>query len=448
LLYILPEYVLNSGGGIITFYRNLLPLLARQGHEIHVLVGSGVHAAEDAAPTKVDGILVETLRLDLLRKFFDRFTGYAALPGLRRYLAGAWALHEQAGGGQGFDVVEAADWGLLFVPWVVESGPPCVVQLHGSAGQIDMHDPIDGEQIQGHLIRLIEKCAVRQAAGAQAYSAANARFWSQQSGRPVQRILPAWLPLADLPPSGQRTGRGLVVGRLQRWKGPEILCQALEQLGERAPVIDWVGRDTPCGKRNRPMSQYLAERWPAIWGSRLIHRVQQSPADTLALQTEASFIVVPSIWDTFNFTCVEAMAAGTPVICSTGAGASELINDGQNGFRFDCANGESLARALDAVMHLTPSRRDAISMHAKQTICALLDPEQISKTRLASYENILARDRVSTVTPEGDWLRTAVLLDPRDGNDDEVLDQLPMNMIISHIARRLVRKARNTVGRV
>ncbi len=55
---------------------------------------------------------------------------------------------------------------------------------------------------------------------------------------------------------------------------------------------------------------------------------QQPFEQTARLQAQAAFMVVPSLWDTFNFTCVEAMWSGRPVICSRGAGASELIEDG------------------------------------------------------------------------------------------------------------------------
>jgi hypothetical protein len=63
LLYSLPEYVLNAGGGIITFYRHFPPLLARQGHEVRVTVGSGVHAAESPSSVVIDGVRVESLSL-------------------------------------------------------------------------------------------------------------------------------------------------------------------------------------------------------------------------------------------------------------------------------------------------------------------------------------------------------------------------------------------------
>ena len=442
LLYLLPEYVTNAGGGIITFYRHFLPLLAAQGHEVRVIVGSGVTAAASPAPTVIDGVSVETLDHALLDQYHARFARYAAMPGLRRYLAGAWAMWAQAGRGEDYDLVEAADWGLLFLPWVIEQGPPTVVQFHGSMGQIDLHDPVRGEEAQGNLIRMIECAGVSRATSAQANSRANADFWQRQTGRTVDRILPAWQPLIPFDPSVPKTCRGLVVGRVQRWKGPEVLCQALQLLGPKAPAIDWMGRDTPFESRNVLTSHHLRQNWPDIWGKVVKHRPQQPFEQTAQLQAGAAFIIVPSLWDTFNFTCVEAMGSGTPVICSTGAGASELIEDGVNGFVFENGNTESLAGALDRLLALSPEARQAIAEAGRQTVLHELAPATVCRQRVASYENVLHAG-LREALPADDFLRLACAPGNAAENTSlDFLDHLPLRGLLDYSARRSLRKLR------
>ncbi len=46
-------------------------------------------------------------------------------------------------------------------------------------------------------------------------------------------------------------------------------------------------------------------------------------------------LIVPSLEDTFNLAALEAMACAKPCIISTNAGASEIIEDGVNGFTFN-----------------------------------------------------------------------------------------------------------------
>ena len=50
-------------------------------------------------------------------------------------------MYEQAGEGQDFDVIECADFGLGFIPWVINRHKPVITRFHGSSGQIHLHEP-------------------------------------------------------------------------------------------------------------------------------------------------------------------------------------------------------------------------------------------------------------------------------------------------------------------
>lgn len=436
LLYLLPEYSDTASGGIGTFYRHLLPMLARMGHEVRVVVGSGVFAEEVSTSTCHNGVRVDTLGRDRLFKYHAKFAKYAAMPGLRRHLAAAWAMWELAGKGEGVDVVEATDWGMLFLPCVIDGGPPNVVQLHGSMGQIDAHDPVSGEEAQGQLIRLLERAALAQASTVQAYSTSNSKFWTEQTGRAVSKVLPAWSPPAPLDKPDARSRRGLVLGRVQRWKGPHVLCEALDLMKDRAPCIDWIGRDMPFNRTS--MSIHLQARWPEVWGRKVTVHPPVPPVQAAQAQTEAAFAVVPSLWDTFNFTCVETMGVGTPVICSTGAGASELISDGVNGFTFENGNASSLADALRRLSLLDDRSRRDVGLAGRETVVRSLEPEIIANQRIAEYRNI-SRQPAAAV---GDWLRNASCPDTEARPSLDFLEQYSLKSLIRHTTSRVLRKMR------
>jgi glycosyltransferase involved in cell wall biosynthesis len=438
LLFVLPEYLPQNGGGIITFYRMILPELARAGHQVKVLVGSGVVAEVARPPVVIDGVSVEMLDVTLLEAYQAKFARYAATPGLRRHLAAAWALREQARNGDGVDLVESTDWGLLFVPWVIEAGPPALVQLHGSCGQIDFNDPVAGEELQGELIRLLEVQALPRADCLQTYSDANAHAWTSQLRARVDFVLPAWKPLHDTPNPARRSGRGLVVGRVQNWKGPHVLCAALRLLGDRAPIIEWVGRDTRLGKWGASTSDGLAQAYPDIWNVRLIHRTQLPPDQVADAQAAAAFAVVASTWDMFNLTAVEAMAAGTPVICSTGAGASQLIRDGVNGFLFESGDERALAAAIERCLALTPDERARLTAFARETIRDELDPRANAGLRVERYREIGASRRVPA--PAGDWLRRACAPGDTPVTELAFLDHLPWSPLARYVWRRALQR--------
>lgn len=72
--------------------------------------------------------------------------------------------------------------------------------------------------------------------------------------------------------------------------------------------------------------------------------------DLPAYYGRAGALVHAAVKDTWGLVVNEAMAAGLPVLVSERAGcAQDLVRDGDNGFRFDPADVESLARLLERV---------------------------------------------------------------------------------------------------
>ncbi len=433
LLFVIPEYPPHFGGGISTYYQHLLPVLANQGHRVDVLVANPF--APSFAPYESDGVSVSCLAPEILNRNLPQFSHYRAIPELQRYLATAWSAWEQMAD-QPYDLIETTDWGLLFLPWVVMTeGLPIVVQLHGSVGQIDTYDPRQGYELQGHLIRLLEQLGLALATGLMTHSRANGAAWSALTGRAVLNLPPAWTP-PDLPEAVlQPSDRGLVVGRIQSWKGPMVLCEALRMLGNQAPGLDWVGRDMPYQSPQQTMGAYLKENYPDIWGEKIRGLGVRSQTQVAQLQAAASFVVVPSRWDVFNYTCAEAMAQGKLVICSDGAGAVDLIDHGVNGFTFPANDAAALAELLHTCATLPNATRQQIGLAAQKTIANVLNPLVVAQQRQKMYETVLAEG--PSRKPASDWLRQAI--SPTDPLADPfaLLHQLPLKDLASHTLQRL-----------
>jgi glycosyltransferase involved in cell wall biosynthesis len=439
ILILAPEYS-GSGGGIIAHYRTLAPALVQAGCEVNVIEGSQYNSDSSCGPVSIDGVMVERLTLERLKASCSRFTRYTALPSLRNHLAAAWAIWDQARNGMHFDIVEACDWGFLFVPPVLDATKPCVVQLHGSVGQISIHDPIVGEEAQDSLERLIERGVMGKAQAIQAFSQANADFWRRQTGREISMIRPAW-QAHTMAQSSAVGERGLVVGRVQAWKGPHVLCEALRLLGDRAPDIDWIGRDTAFKARGRTTSEHLSITFPDIWGPKIHWHAQIDPNAVARAQSQALFNLIPSTWDTFNFTVIEAMASGRPVICSKGAGASELIENGVHGFVFEAGNATSLASAIDQTLNCPRQRLFEIGHAARNLVDSELEPDKIAAKRIQEYKKIIDE---FTARPEtgDDWLHLACKPAKSDIDTDmSFLDHLPLKSILQYSGQRALRKA-------
>ncbi|MCP4309298.1 MAG: glycosyltransferase family 4 protein [bacterium] len=438
LLILTPEYF-GFGGGVMTFYQTLVTALDRAGLTVRIIVGSALHSMGDCERQSIGRVSVETLERPRVTRWFARFPDYSATPVLRRHLAAAWAMWEQADGGAGFDIVEACDWGMLFVPFVVEATRPTIVQCHGSVGQIAVHDPIAGHGAESLLSRLIERAVIGAASNVQSCSTANSQFWTTETQRRVTAIRPAFV-LAPAK-TAALSDRGLVIGRLQRWKGPEILCRALTQLGTAAPEIDWVGRDTPWGAPGVSTASHLAAAFPQVWGRTLFHRPPVSPDDVATLQSAALFNLIPSTWDVFNFTVAEAMASGRPTIVSTGAGASELIADGVNGFTFHSADADALANAIDRVLSADPGRIAEIGRVAQATVRDELDPDRVAEQRLAAYRTEIDAFHANPPDPVSGWLGEICRPRAAEAADEMAfLEHQPLRSLAKHVAARVARK--------
>jgi hypothetical protein len=136
------------------------------------------------------------------------------------------------------------------------------------------------------------------------------------------------------------------------------------------------------------------------------------------------------------------MSSGRPVVCSTGAGASELIEDGTTGFLFEAGNAASLASAIDRLLSLDPVRHADIGRNAQATIRERLAPERIAAERLAAYQR--ARDAFEPRTEfSQDWLMDAVSgRNSSPGGDLAFLDHQPLRSILNYSVRRLGSKLR------
>lgn len=425
-------------GGLFQFYNQLVPELSRQ-LEVHVIFASVYHVS--SAPS-IAGAVCHLLHAeDAAREYSQLLTGpLSVAPNLARSLAVAYRAWEKAISLRP-DCIEVCDWPLSFVPATLSQSVPYIVQCHASVGQIAEHDPQPRQGIESALAQLIEPQLIAAAHRVQTYSSGNAAFWQAMTNRPVEMIFPAFMMPARANDAETSFSRAAVFGRLQSWKGPHILCEALRMLGSKAPDLDWYGGVKPWGKEGVAADKFLEEAYPDVWGKRFHHRAAILRSAVASIQAEALINIVPSTWDVFNFTAVESMAAGRPTIVSTGAGASELVVDGENGFTFANKDPESLAEAIDGVLTLPEGRRREIGNAGRETIRIALDPRRIAEQRLVAYEDAIRSFAENPPQRPNTWLADFLSLNPEHGTDArEVLEAFPMALLGDHMKERVLRR--------
>ena len=158
------------------------------------------------------------------------------------------------------------------------------------------------------------------------------------NGYDARRIVvdPNGLPPLARPPARRSSPSPLLgfVGGWHDFKGLPLLARACENIGPPLPfqLACW-GVDESPASRELPVGTQLH---PAF-----------DEGGAYAVMASLDALVVPSIMrESFSIVTREALAAGTPVICSDSGGPEEVVEHGLNGLVFEGNNSRELSRSL------------------------------------------------------------------------------------------------------
>ncbi len=146
----------------------------------------------------------------------------------------------------------------------------------------------------------------------------------------------------ELPAPSDHPVRFVSIGRLLHWKGFNLGLDAFAQ----AQIPDaeyWMIGDGPAraALEQQAAALGLADR-VRFWGT-------LSRDETLARLGTCHALVHPSLHDSGGWVCIEAMAAGRPVICLDLGGPAVLVDD-RNGWKVTAEGPEPATAALKAAM--------------------------------------------------------------------------------------------------
>jgi glycosyltransferase involved in cell wall biosynthesis len=137
-------------------------------------------------------------------------------------------------------------------------------------------------------------------------------------------------------------------------KGTHYLVQALTELALPNSELVLIGTPDP-----------VVERFLAAYPGRLVHLRGVPQTELYRYYSDSSVYVLPSIEDGFGMVVSEAMACGVPVICSANAGASDILDDGVNGYVVPAGDVPALKARLSA-LHGDEDRRRTMGLSAQR----------------------------------------------------------------------------------
>jgi len=388
ILYLTPEYPGETiSGGLGTYTATMSRGLAGIGHEAHVLVCTPGLARRD---TTVEGVSLH----------------FRPVPGLRwsRHLPSFWStrcrlatatafLNEYRGLGRTFDVIQASEY-MAPALSLARLAPALVVRLSAPASLILECDglPLGRDNIWADKLerRAAQQADIIVSPSHLLESRLRGSGWLDE--RPVVVVhspvaADAW---RGLPPPDRTGPTVLAVGRLDHAKGVDVLIVAMAKLRADVPGLQLVLAGRAAGRtKGQTYADFLAER-AANLGVAYTFVGQRGPVELRNLYGGARVVAMASRFDSWGNVAMEALAAGRPVVCTTGTGASELVGRLDPAAVVPVDDPARLAESLRRYL-VSPALAADVGQRGRDLVTAELSPAGVAQRMEAVYEEAIAK---------------------------------------------------------
>jgi glycosyltransferase involved in cell wall biosynthesis len=346
ILQVIPVFSAPFGGPVAVV-RSISKELAKR-HEVTVYTTSALDQKRDSQDSPVE-VEADGYRVVYFPRIF-KFSGFNVSPTMQRALKKT--ISE-------YDVIHLHSWrhfqDMIVHHYAKKYGVPYVLQAHGSLPRIMakqrlkwIYDVFFGYRLLRDASRVIALSRVE----AEQY---------KRMGVPEEKIaiIPNGIDLseyANLPPRGcfkrkfgikQEEKIVLYLGRIHWIKGIDILVKAFANVVKKLDDV----RLVVVG----PDDGYLGELESLIRALKIEDKVLISGPlygrDKLEAYVDADVYVLPSRYETFPMTVLEAYACGKPVIASKVGGLKDLIVDGQTGLLFESEDVKQLSNSMFSVLN-------------------------------------------------------------------------------------------------
>jgi glycogen(starch) synthase len=183
----------------------------------------------------------------------------------------------------------------------------------------------------------------------------------------------------------------LYVGRLEFRKGVHVLAEAASQIAGRFPNARFVfaGADSesaPGGGSMREYMECIASRNGIREAFRFIGGVKHH--DVARIYGLGDLLVVPSLYENLANVLLEGMAAGLPIVTTSGGGSPEVVIHGTNGLVVPPGDSQALADAVSDLLS-DSGRRERFGQSNRKKALEELSLERMARETVEVYTELL-----------------------------------------------------------
>ncbi|WP_148882919.1 glycosyltransferase family 4 protein [Thermococcus aciditolerans] len=219
-------------------------------------------------------------------------------------------------------------------------------------------------------IRLVEEKKLRPANITVIYNGVDPTKFSPKREKEAKKYFPM---LTDI-----EIPKVLYLSRFIEKKGISILLKAISSILKREDVhfvFAGPGKKPDFGKYKIPQQNYTFLGY-------INHE------DTPFLYALSDIFVLPSLYENFPISILEAMASETTVLATKVGGIPEMITSGKDGILIPPKNKDELIKAIVELIENDPLRRK-LSKNARKTVIKKFSWKQTAKKTKEYYESIL-----------------------------------------------------------
>jgi glycosyltransferase involved in cell wall biosynthesis len=381
----------SVGGGAESYVSTMADALVDQGHRVSIVA----FGQADRSNGQLRLLEVKKPNLHWLLYRGLPFAKSLAMPvreieWSRRMWSALAVLHRE-------DPVDVVETGETLVLQQVAAGrkPPLVVRGHGNALAIKRFGDTRAD-LGDRLGRKLQIAGMRRASAITAVSKFQAGELSRELSLPEEAIRVIPNPISptllqealEQPAIETTTPVVLYTGRIELNKGSLELLRSVPRVAASFSNVEYV----IAGGRHNSIDEQTLERALTVGNTREhVRLLGHVPWQQLAeWYRRATVFVMPSRYETFGISVIEAMAFGVPVVAANVGGLPEIVEDGVTGILVPAKDPDAMA---EAVIHLLrdPALRRRLGRAARERVLSDYRIERVVEQTLKVYERVLQK---------------------------------------------------------
>lgn len=388
----------SGWGGVATYNYFIARAFRSLGHQVTVLA-SRTNPSQPATQ-ETDGMRIHRLFVrDAYRLRRLPFVGRYVRPIQQlRYATMVDRVLRELHREQPIDVIEFAEVNAEGFFYTRTPQTAVVVRCHTPTFILARYYDRREMQFDTRIIGWCEKDMILRAHARSAPSHDMAQTVADATGIPIEKfaVVPNALSLDEFsiqprPQSLSSTVSILFVGRLERVKGVAVLAQAIPKVVARVPNVRFIfaGEELRTASGTSQRAELEAELTSNGVQSHVEFVGAVDHATLMSLYQRADICVVPStLYESFSYTCAQAMAAGKPVVATRIGGIPETVDDGVSGIIVSPGNVDELAQAIIRLA-CDQGLREQMGRAGRAKAAREFDAIKVAGKNLAIYERAI-----------------------------------------------------------